>query len=954
MRRRHFLQAGGGLLASTALPLAASASPSPILPDAVDLSGAWSATVSPVSSPAQLPAEGRTATVPGCWEADGFSAREAGPVWYRRTVTLPPGAAQWRWWLECDGVAAHCQVWAGAQRLGEHTGVWDAFALPVPADLVEQGRFPLALSVNKPIHSDEVAGALYGFLPYVWGTWGGPWQAVRLRATGPVRIASVRSFAEPVQAAAPSTGSDPARLEVQIALAGAPVPVRCRIRLEHPDGSLAAHAVHSSRGGASATVALALPSVERWEMDHPVLYRLTIDVEAAGHLSDRQQRRVGFRDIRPDARPDARPDGSVILLNGSPVYLRGSLSWGYDQQRRIPNPEPAAVRRQFAQLRSLGYNMVKLCLWVPPAHVYDIADEMGMLLWQEMPLWAPQATDAFAGRVRQQYARIVEQRGDHPSIVVWTLGCELSKGLSSAFLGELYQQMKRDTRSHLVRDNSGSSETYDGPLPEHADFWDFHFYTNLPFYRPIVEAFAPRWRKPQPWLYGEFCDSDAFRDLPAVMAKEGKLPWWASTNADVNPQGVRWDMHILDQMDRLRSSQLLPRLEQLRRVGTLQAELIRKVTVEETRSFPFISGYTITGLVDTPISSAGMIDYFGQLRFDPQRWQRFNHDTVLFLEPYRARDWVHGGDRPRFRERWNAWAGHVVERQIGVSHYGPQQGRMQVRWQVADASGRVLASGETGPRDLQRGRCEAMGWIRFTAPALPHPERLELHATLQHGDEVLCRNDWPLFVYPGSQASPGSQPPAELCLFDPAGLWDDAKALAGYRPRRVTHSGEAPARGPVLATQWTPAWRAWAQQGGRMLLMAAQRGSGISLRPMPFWREALKLVEHQEAWGAFPHDGWTDLQFYGLANDFALNWPADEEWSGTQPVSLLTRVDARTYETACYAFTATPGRGRMLVTSLNLQGGQGDQPTGLDAATSFENIAGSFLLRQWIAWLQTH
>lgn len=887
-------------------------------------------------SPTHLQADGRSVTVPGCWEADGFSAREAGPVWYRRNVSLPSGAAQWRWWLECDSVAEHCQVWAGDQKLGEHSGVWDAFALPVPPALVERGHLPLALSVTKPVQPDAVAGALYGFLPYVWGTWGGPWQTVRLRATGPVRIAAVRSFAEPVHAAPPATGSDPARLEVQLRFEDDAVPALCRIRLEHPDGSLTAQAVHSVRGGDPKTIPVAVPHVERWETDHPVLYRLTIEIEVNGRLSDRHVRRIGFRDVRPD--------GAVIRLNGRPLYLRGSLSWGYDQDRRIPNPDPAAIRRQFAQLRSLGYNMVKLCLWVPPAHLYDIADEMGMLLWQEMPLWAPKATDAFRGHVRRQFARIVEQRGDHPSIVVWTLGCELSKGLSSTFLGELYKQMKRDTRSRLVRDNSGSSETYDGPLPEHADFWDFHFYTDLPFYRPIVESFAPRWRKPQPWLYGEFCDSDAFRDLPAMIAKEGKTPWWASRDADVNPQGVRWDMNILEQMDRLRSSGLFSRLDELRRVGTLQAELIRKVTLEETRSFPFISGYTVTGLADTPISSAGMIDYFGELRFDSRRFQRFNHDTVLFLEPYRARNWVHGGDRARFRPRWNVWAGQPVEGQIGISHFGPQQGAMQVRWQLANADGRVLVSGETEPRDLRPGHCEPMGWIHLNAPELSRPERLQLHADLCQGSDVVSRNDWPLFVYPAAH------PQGDLCLFDPAGIWVDAKTMAGYTLRRIGHPGEAPARGPVLATHWTPDWRAWVQQGGRLLLMA-RRGSGVAVKPMPFWREALKLVERHEAWGDFPHDGWTDLQFYGLATDFALAWPAGE-WADAKPDSLLTRVDARTYETACYAFAATPGSGRALVTSLHLQGGLGDQPMGLDAATSFENIAGSYLLRQWVRWLQ--
>ena len=44
-----------------------------------------------------------------------------------------------------------------------------------------------------------------------------------------------------------------------------------------------------------------------------------------------------------------------------------------------------------------------------------------------------------------------------------------------------------------MRDNSGSGEAYGGLLNEYADFYDYHFYSEPHFLRPLVESFTPRW-----------------------------------------------------------------------------------------------------------------------------------------------------------------------------------------------------------------------------------------------------------------------------------------------------------------------------------------------------------------------------------------------------------------------------------------------------------------------------
>ncbi len=98
-------------------------------------------------------------------------------------------------------------------------------------------------------------------------------------------------------------------------------------------------------------------------------------------------RRFGLRTLETQ--------GTTILLNGQPIYPRLALSWGWYPDRRSPNPGPERVRADLLRLRQMGYNGVKLCLWFPPPYYFDLADELGMILWVELPMWLPDPTIVF-------------------------------------------------------------------------------------------------------------------------------------------------------------------------------------------------------------------------------------------------------------------------------------------------------------------------------------------------------------------------------------------------------------------------------------------------------------------------------------------------------------------------------------------------------------------------------
>jgi len=384
--------------------------------------------------------------------------------------------------------------------------------------------------------------------------------------------------------------------------------------------------------------------------------------------------------------------------------------------------------------------------------------------------------------------------------------------------------------------------------------------------------------------------------------------------------------------------------------------VVRKATLELVRSQPYMSGYVVTGLADTPISTAGLFDDVGKDRFTAEEFTPFNGDTVIFVEPDRRRDWLNGGDRPHYLDRYCVWGGQEVRRHVGVSHYGPESGVADLKWTVTLEDGRLLAQGNLERPKLKPGDTAPLGLFTFTVPPVERPGRLILTCELRlPGRTLPVTNRWTLWAFPKPIKQTGG---ARVGLYDPAGHLRGFADAVGYEPvplaaadGRPTDSG--PDVAVVVATAWRPELQQFAARGGRVLLLQPAPsepgvGGGLPAEGLPFWREAMRLFEPHPSWGDFPHGNITDLLFYGIGPDCAFI-PAkvrDALGAGAQIAPVLTRVDARTIARHAYTLEAQIGRGLLLLTTLRVQGGLGDQASGLA-----RNVAGVYLLRTWLDWL---
>ncbi len=879
---------------------------------AISLSGRWEFRFDGEDSWRSIP-------VPGCWEALDVSKDRPGPAWYRLQFTLPADLDGERLWLRFDGVSYACAITVNGREVGTHIGLWDAFVVEITGVVVRNGPVELLVRVEKPAAQTHGPGSppvpgsfplpetLCGFLPYVWGQiFGGIWQDVTLYTTGRVVF---EDFS--VQASV----SGDIRVEADVS-----APATISLAIADPHGAIVFESAQntSGRAGFSAT----LPHPEPWSPRHPSLYEARLRVDDG----DERTVRFGLRSIDVD--------GSTLYLNRRPLYLRMALSWGWYLEALHSNPGPVHVRAALERLRSLGYNGVKLCLWFPPQHYFDLADELGMLLWVELPMWLPEPTSFFRRQMPVEYERLVRLARNHPSVILYTLGCELSAGISAEILEPVYRLVKAMVGDALVRDNSGSGEAYGGLLNEFADYYDYHFYSDIQFFRGLLDYFSPRWRPSIPWLFGEFCDLDTFRDLRRLNAADGTKPWWTVSDPRRNPRGARWQFDIVDQEARLRENGLWEHGAELERISEQQALLHRKWTLETTRSYREVSGYVVTGEVDTPISTAGMWDDLGRLKFDPAEFRTFNEDLVLLVGWDKRRAWIRGGDRPAYWDTWSYIAGEAVRPHLLVSHYGSTCEHAQLTWTVDMAGGAALAQGETTtPAALEPGSLREVAIVELMAPNVETPRRATVSTSVRIGSETAA-NAWPLWFFPKD----GWCGLADIALVDPAGRLDDLHVIVHNLGDSLDHSSTA------IATAWTTEVEAFVADGGCAILLQSDGGppGPVPVVAMPFWREAVKIIEPHPAWGDFPHDGWVGLQFFGCATDCALSTME----SGREVAPILRRLDARTMRVHDYAAELIWGRGRVIVSTLRFEGGLGEQPRGIA-----RNVAAAYLLSCWVRYL---
>ena len=307
---------------------------------------------------------------------------------YRRKLDIPDSLRGKRLFLQFDGAAHIAEVFVNGVKCAEHRCGYTAFRLEITELVAYGGENSVCVRLDS---TENGAVPPFGFvIDYL--TYGGLYREVWLDVRGQDYIDDLYVF---------TPGLD--RLNARVSLVGS----ADRVRLTVWDGD---RCVVTQTG--NGAFSLRVPYAKPWSPECPRLYTCRAELlDGDGQVLDTQEKRFGFRTA------DFRADG--FYLNGKKLFLRGlnrhqCYPW-------IGYAAPAHLQREDARIlrEELHCNAVRTSHYPQSQHFIDACDELGLLVFTEIPGWQHVGDRAWQDQAVENVREMVLQYRSHTSIVLW-------------------------------------------------------------------------------------------------------------------------------------------------------------------------------------------------------------------------------------------------------------------------------------------------------------------------------------------------------------------------------------------------------------------------------------------------------------------------------------------------------------------------------------------------------
>jgi beta-galactosidase len=330
--------------------------------------------------------------------------------WYRRSFRAP--ARKQRALLVVNKAQFGTAVWLNGKKVGEHPGCFTA------------GRFDITDAIHWNDDNQILIriGAHPGALPptVIYGGDGekefwtpGIYDDVSVVVSDAPAIESVQ--------VAPRIESSEIVVETELTNVGPARPVILRQQVKAWKGgrAIGQPAVERFAMGAGESKVvrqtIRVPGAVLWSPDNPFLY--TLDTATDG---DNSTVRFGMRELHFD--------GQRAILNGQPIYLRGA---SITLHRFFADPDSGGlpwdddwVQKFLVEIpKGMHWNAFRVCIGPAPQRWLDIADEGGILLQYEFPIWddrKPLHQKLWdQGEILTEFKEYMRDNWNHPSLVLW-------------------------------------------------------------------------------------------------------------------------------------------------------------------------------------------------------------------------------------------------------------------------------------------------------------------------------------------------------------------------------------------------------------------------------------------------------------------------------------------------------------------------------------------------------
>lgn len=345
--------------------------------------------------------EWNTIQVPGCWnDQKPEYALYEGPATYFRTFSYEL-AEKKRLFLRIGAANYETRIWLNGVYLGRHLGGFTPFAVEI-TEQIKPGENRLLVLVDDTRNNEQVPAGHYD-----WFNYGGIHRSVELVEVPQGYISDFQ-----VQLSKEKLGYLEYHVIVEAESAEEAVQAELRIPELGIQENLTCHKRKEGHYEGRGLLEIQEETLKLWNLEHPYLYQVEMQYQ-----EDVVRENVGFRRIKTQ--------GREIFLNGEPIFLKGMCVHEESPKHRRAVTE-ADMEETIKTAKSLGCNFLRLTHYPHNENMAKLADCLGILLWEEIPVyWVLQFENPHTIQDAQnQLTELILRDWNRASVIIWSVGNE--------------------------------------------------------------------------------------------------------------------------------------------------------------------------------------------------------------------------------------------------------------------------------------------------------------------------------------------------------------------------------------------------------------------------------------------------------------------------------------------------------------------------------------------------
>lgn len=374
----------------------------------------------------------------------------------------------------------------------------------------------------------------------------------------------------------------------------------------------------------------------------PVLYDFSSEVIVDDKVVAEQSHRIGLRTVRLVNEKDKDGESFYFEVNGIPMFAKGANY--IPQDALLPAVTTERYQTLFRDIKEANMNVVRV--WGGGTYeddsFYDLADENGILVWQDfMFACTPYPADpTFLKRVEDEADYNIRRLRNHPSLAMWCGNNEILEalkywGFEKKFTPEIYQGLLQ-----------GYDRLFRELLPAKVNELDAgRFYVHS-------SPYLANWGRPESWgigdshnwgvWYGQKPFESLDTDLPRFMSEFGfqSFPEMKTIATFASPEDYQIESEVMNGHQKssignalirtyMERDYIIPeKFEDFVYVGlVLQGQGMRHGLEAHRRNRPYCMGTLYWQLNDSwPVVSWSSIDYYGN-------WKALHYQAKRAFEP---------------------------------------------------------------------------------------------------------------------------------------------------------------------------------------------------------------------------------------------------------------------------------------------------------------------------------